>query len=805
MAVHPCFEELRSLDKSHKLVIEMQQYFNLSDDAALLKEVDAALSGKVLQKYQSALRITKANKLQRYFDENAKAAKAEAEVKYKGDQAKIDKAVAKSYELSAANLMSRSPRAAKLAMHLTPLEDAQRAIVGNMHSQMVELMQKYKPKKLGFHKDPEAQTMLARAVHGEKVSDMDAMEYYKIWSDIAEQLRVRANRAGIPVPKLKGWAIPHKWDPVKTSKATPGEFYNDMMGWVDRRDMRTTVTDPETDVMRLVEIGDEEMEKIVTQIHRKISTDGLSDLDTDELVPPSLFQSGKHNQEHRFFHFKDADAWLAANQKYGNGTVYESMTNYIDIMSRDIAAAELLGPQSDLMLKQLQKYMQGKTSKSNAGASAKKVYDNVMGKTFARDNRLSDVMTTLRNVVTAVKLPFAAVSAVSDTFFTGLAAKFRGLPIMDVYSRFFKTLSGMDKIASERLATELGMPADWAIDRAVNANRYNEVTGYNWSSRWADSTMRATGLQHWTQSMKQSFQIEFLKNMNRSAEEGISDGMARALRDYGISNKEWDKIVDSPRLERGGIKFVDPTTLDDELQAKVVGMVLQETRYAAPEANYWTRALLNQGTSSGTPTGEMIRSFGQFKGFGVSVATSIFARGLMEEGVVSKLKYFSSLIIGTTVLGAFSYNAKQVLRGKSPLDPRTSEFWRSAMMQGGAYGIYGDLLFSVDRFGIGSAFLGPLAGDIELVSKIAMGTMKDVLTAEEDIIERIAARGVKLGKTYMPGQLWYTRLAIDRFLFDSLEKMSDSNWNTKQQQIKSTMRNQKGQSYWLKPTPWMTD
>src|SRR5262249_55445818 len=145
------------------------------------------------------------------------------------------------------------------------------------------------------------------------------------------------------------------------------------------------------------------------------------------------------------------------------------------------------------------------------------------------------------------------------------------------------------------------------------------------------------------------------------------------------------------------------------LADRYVAMIMRETKFAVPESTIAARAGMISQNQPGTVMGELIRSAGQFKAFGVSVVMMHGGRLFPELTAGSKARgfaYAGGLLILSTLLGALSMQLKEIAGGRDPRRMDMSEmgakFWGAAILQGGGLGIYGDFLFAdVNRFGSG--------------------------------------------------------------------------------------------------------
>jgi len=197
-------------------------------------------------------------------------------------------------------------------------------------------------------------------------------------------------------------------------------------------------------------------------------------------------------------------------------------------------------------------------------------------------------------------------------------------------------------------------------------------------------------------------------------------------------------------------------------------MYITEADVSVPTPGARERAILTQGQKRGTFTGEMMGYLTLFKSFSVTMLTKVLGRQVAakEYGGVA------NLIVGTTLLGYLSMQAKEVLKGREPRPP-TMETFVAAMLQGGGLGIYGDFLFGqANRYG--GTFLetaaGPAIGTFsDLID--TYGSARDVaLGSEADLSGEIT----RLLKSNLPfANLFWAKAAMDYAVWFQLQEMQN--------------------------------
>lgn len=778
MAINPCAELEKNFEQAVKRFggDEMWEQFNQADTARKIAITDAVLDGVEMSARQSKLRSLAWNRLKNYFD------------KVEG----VDKTKAFNDLISGGGIRQRG---------VVSLERRIEAVLSDAHSELYEMMERYRVRKFGFAHSKNAQRNMIREIWKKgSTGDKDAARFAEMWKSVTEKLRVRFNRAGGGVQRLFDWNLPQYHDAVRINRVSFDEWFNFTKDRIDRRRVAAYMVGDEGDIIG-AELSDDQFKALMKGVYDNLRSEGIIHINAQGLNPHARRAVGNRHQQHRILSFKDADAWMEYADKFGASDYYNSMMGHLELMAREIGAMETLGPNPDLMMKQLRLMIQQTTGRRHHGELAENSYNILMGRMYSNYTMASDAFRGLRNTVTGLKIGSATISALSDLAFLGKTARFNNIPIVKTYMRFLKNLSTGSR-SDRMLAARLGLLAEYAIDNAKSAHRLAEVTGVGASARFADAVVRLSGLNYWTNTAKQSFGLEFLSNLadlSKTSFDSLPRKLRRAFERYGITPEDWVAIQSSKKHIQGGAVFVNPQNFsDDELVAKVVGMVREETNFAVPEPNAKTRAILTGGIPSGTIAGEMIRAAGQFKSFAVSVLVSHFMRGLNMSGP-SRLGYLASLLGGTTILGAIAIQSKQLVAGKTPIE-LSPEFWMSAVLQGGGTGILGDFLFmDHTRFGsLSEFFMGPMANDVESVARIFLGTGQQMMQGKEKIGEKFGSAAAKMVERATP-KLWYTRLATQRYFNDWVNQMLDPNWHSKQRSMRKRLKKERGQEFWWKP------
>jgi hypothetical protein len=198
--------------------------------------------------------------------------------------------------------------------------------------------------------------------------------------------------------------------------------------------------------------------------------------------------------------------------------------------------------------------------------------------------------------------------------------------------------------------------------------------------------------------------------------------------------------------------------------------------------------------------GELSRSLALYKQFPVTMISTHLARGAFTLSGLERGRYLAELLIGLTVMGAISVQARNIIKGKDPQDMSQPNFWPQAFLAGGGAGIFGDFLFSdVNRYGGGmiETLAGPVGGLIDDSTRLTMGNLHEFIAGKET---KFAAEAVNFAHRYTPGSnAWYSRLALERIVWDRLREMADPNASQSFRRIQQRARREYGQEFWWKP------
>lgn len=664
-------------------------------------------------------------------------------------------------------------------------------VQGGFIAKNIDLIDANKPTLMGLRRagNPEATRNIVKGIFGDADASIPkgGQAIIDAWHQTTKAILERFNKAGGRISELKGFNIPVNHFSPKMLKVGEDAWVTDALNLFDVRKMGG-----------MPAISDE---ALLRKVYRNITTEGAELGEGTTTMGKKL---GNSHQEFRVLQPKSGDAWLKYNDKYGiHSNPIDSMKEYINSMSTEIGLMEVFGTNPTKMLDDMAGEVARVSGNPRSGSMAKAALDHIRSRTPRAEDGITNTFRGLRNIQTITKLPLAGVTAMSDVGFTATRAMYLGMKPTRIFARHMKNLATS---GDYKTAGRLGLMADYANHMAVAANRFTDSMGFSKLDRVTDFSMRANGLNHWTNSARSTFGMEFLANLSDQGAKSFNDlprGMKSALQRYGFTDTDWDKMSKA-RTSIEGTNFVDPTSelLDDSLKARILGMIKEETNFAVPEPNAKARAIAAAGTRTNTVANEMIRTMTQFKSFGISILTSHMGM-LLDKGLPTptKMAYGASLLTSTTVMGAIVLQLKDIAKGREPRELSPTLFAQGAL-QGGFLGVAGDMIFDDPRLfgGLPGKIAGPTVGDANRIWKVFHSTKDEVLKEggnwQKELFPAIESAAEEVA---FPLRLWSTRVAAERLMLDQVRRFTDPDYYSKLQRTKKWLRKEKGQGFWSTP------
>jgi hypothetical protein len=676
----------------------------------------------------------------------------------------------------------------------------------------------------------EGMELVVREILGEATGDADAAKMASALNQVFESVHHRHSAAGGIMGKLdKFFPQIHVRDAFRKIGGKAGEFisFEEWKGFVFPKLDRSKMLDIETGLP----LSDKKLNSYLKEMFDDVTTNGMaSRRKARDKGEPILHRGtdvyGKRDAK-RFLKFLTPDDAMEYNAKYGVGRegLYDSMTQYIHSVSRDIAMMEKMGPRPNATARDIGLRLEEVGAGKNIRKFTAGSYDEMSG----RNGSSSDpdnpgwymAAGSVLNNIRASTLGSAPISAISDPTFIAITARMNGLPVAKVMKDYLKMLNPASA-ADRRLADQLGFIIENASGKSFADGRLaGEIMGGKKSRFMAQSVNRLSGLHVMTKAGGDSVSMNLMLGLANESKKSFSDLHPKfrdGMEKHGISSADWDLIRQTEQYQVAGrdVAFIRPREISmdrnipaakaQELADKVDSWSKSMRLSATNEPSLFTRSLTSGGGfgfEHGTVPRLIATSLTMFKTFPISVIVNHLIPALSQAAYgkgIGRFEHAASIALGTTVLGTLAVQLRQIALGKTPRDWEDWKLWRAGALQGGGMGLFGDFLFAdYSRYGrspVTEAF-GPVVGLGRDVAATLFGDIDRIAEGKES---KFLPNLFKLLKRNTPlSTLWYGRLALERGITDHVEAMADQDYYSKQRRKETNMYKEYGQQYWWRP------
>lgn len=661
----------------------------------------------------------------------------------------------------------------------------------------------YKSTAAGLKQDTAGIRNMVAEIFGVDTGDATAKAAAAGFKDATEWGAKFVQSAGKIFEENENWRLPQFWSSDRVRRFGMGaEFKRDVINAVQSGGLK--VFDKErlmfaSDPARISDLVDKAARDIITEAG----------------AAPAF------SKEMRTFHFEGGrdgfNAFMALQDKYGAGQdIFSTVTGHLSAMSREGALVDVLGPQhavtADLLAKNARQWeAQGRPGAGrlprparmmgmeSAGA-IERTYSVLSGRANGVDSAMwGGVLGSARSLMAASSLGSATIAAtIGDSVTALLAARYNGMEGGKVLGRAIETIFAENPHMQED-AARLLVTGHAVSDHAVSTVRYaDQQFTPELIKKVSDFVIRSSGLNAWTEGIKKAFSMEMLGYLARSSGTALKDLDAplKSFMDrYKISAAEWDRLRALPQMDVRGAKYFDSSkAASDEGIRKLYEGVLQERALAVLEPDARVRGVITQGAQGGTFIGEVARTLTMFQSFSMTMVMTHMTALAIKDGVTGNRAMNNALFYVAHILaGAAIVQARQILQGKDPIDMlHHPKFWWQAAAQGGGLGFYGDLVSGVtgaaDR-SVAGKFSGPIGGFVDDAAKFGNAVVQQQPGA--------IGKGVELAKHIVPGSnLWFSRLATDRLIFDQIHRAVDPTYSQSFARREQAAQKQYGQGFW---------
>jgi hypothetical protein len=623
---------------------------------------------------------------------------------------------------------------------------------------------------------------IARALGGEKVQSDKAKKIAEIIHKNQSVAVERANRRGANIGQMENYITRQSHSSSKIRKAGFQEWYNDIF--------------PRLDIDKMVAENKGKKNKSLDMqaIWHNLATDTHESHFDNVLGTQSATSSTSRLEAARKLHFKSADDWLAYHEKYGIGNLADSVMGQLDNLGRAIGLLETMGTHPKQFLSQLKshainelkpkaaidKHTLEQLEKIKKRAKPDEILDILMNNTAPERPNWAKIGQNIRSLKTMASLGKVLISAIPDLGTMTSELHHQGVPVLKNYKTILEGLThGLSKLERKELAKKLGIAVDHLLGGAyTRLNSESPVSGV--MSKMTDVFFKLNGMQWWDKSFKESLSLVLSNHLAEHVHlkfEHLPKLLQQSLENYDINASNWHYYQGMVEIV-GENKFLIPdkaktipaaflpeseiTNLNirEGLANNLRRYLLDRIDTAIPTPHAAEKHLAFFGTKNGTPLGEFVRFFMQFKTFPITFVTRPLKAMTVDQIPLVKrhdnwkdvvhsfhhpqtLGLLTHLAVTTTVLGYISLCANEWLQGKELPDPSDLKTFQAALVKGGGAGIFTDFLLN-DYSRYGRPFMqevsGPVFSDINEIMKIISKARNGELDPEQQEVVKLMLR-----------------------------------------------------------------
>ena len=705
-------------------------------------------------------------------------------------------------------------------------------------SRFADAIDYLRPKKLGLAPETAREADVLRALFGQDASPQ-SKAVAEAFASEAELRRAEFNKAAgyEAIPKREDWRIGNPaMEQAKVQAWSPDAFAAKVATFLDRDKM--------IDFQTGERMSDARLQEVLRDVHETARLDGAEGQPNAGYVGEGPLSARRQAQ--RTLMFKGPEEWEQFNQLFGSGSgVFDAMLRHFSSLAHDTAIMNHLGPDpastrrfilslfdreaarlaktgnpedAASMAAAVKANRRSASSVENQRASFEAYWAHMTGEAGVPVNaELAKDIGNIRHVMMASQLGTSIFAALTDTGLVASAARFNGLPVMGTIGRMVSMLA--EGRSAEINAMQAGVVSDSLAHGAGMTDRYlGETIRTGLPAKMSSAVIRGIGHRRWTSILRASFAMEFMARMANAVERGTDFQQLpfrEALERYGVGRAEWEQAAAHAKANglwepRPGARFLRPMDLKGELSpvgASLARMLQTEMDFTAIEGDPVTKAWLNgavlPATRPGSLGGEALRGLAMYRSWPTTIIATHIMRGLARGWDGSRLSHAAFTFAAMSLFGVLAMQAKEITAGRDPLslDPATVEgrgAWVKAIMQGGGFGVFGDIALQ-DKTKNDNSWASTVAGPFGSLAEDVAGkwAIKNIQLASQGRETHFLGDALWIGSRYLPGSnVWYWRVAFGRAVTDQLLLMADDRAHERFARIEERARADFHQEYW---------
>jgi hypothetical protein len=668
-----------------------------------------------------------------------------------------------------------------------------------------------------FDRDLAVEMRIANGGKDTPTGNAQAASLAKIYNKYMELGRVTLNKAGAGIAKAEGYITAQTHDAPKIGRA----------GFEVWRDAISKELDERT----FTNLGITNKEEFFKSSWTNLATG-------NHQRPENRFAgqwkgAGPGNlarrlSEGRVFIFKDADAWVRYNEKFGVGTVQDGVFDAIKNAARSSVVMEQWGTNPMAMMErianeQIEKAKNERDIKAVARLetalsgrvgmtpSIRHLFEAATGLDDAVGNpNQARIWATTRNVVASAKLGGMSLSQFGDIATRASVMRHNGINMLEgVADGMTALFKGRGGPVLQDMTDMMGVGVDgFANEITARMAGVDSVPGIG--TKLMAGIFRLTGSKYMADTWESRLGLMLSNNLAR-LDKLSYDMLPERLRTnflrYGIEATEWDSIRGASKMVEDGHRYIFSHDLvDQKLSDRLSLYFIDQANEGMTKGGAAERAWVTQFGPAGSWPGELARFMLQFKSFSMTFARRHIGREFVRSGV--DFMGVAQLIAWSSLTGYISMSAKDLAKGREPRDPSRPDTWSAAFLQGGGMGIYGDyLLAEYNRFGqtLGQTAMGPTASLVSdwgsIFAKIASGGLGEAgitgLGKEQDW-GKIGVQAMRTASNTTPFMnLFYTRVALDYAILYNVQEALDPG---AMHRLERRLKKENDQEFLVKPS-----
>lgn len=689
-----------------------------------------------------------------------------------------------------------------------------------------EFVEKFRSKAFGVYSNREGMIPIVKEMLGESSGNAEAAAYGKALKETFNLLHSQFQGAGGIIGKLDNY-FPQSHNASLIKAVDFDEWKSFLSARLDTNKM----IDRDTGLP----FTKEKLDGIMRQDYDDIITDGRASLQkrvAENKQTAGIYGSevSSRRQSNRFYHFKDSDAFLEYNRKFSTGDegLYNTISNVIRGMSRDIAILQVMGTKPNAIMRHLDLKMKSENVGDSKRGLISGMFDVLVGRTDGDANAdgaigmIARGFGNVQNVMRSAMLGSASISAISDSTFIAATARLNGMSAGRTLAKYAKQMNPLDA-TDRRVARRTGNLAEIATQSILTETRMSggDNMGGKLTSWMASFTNRASGLAGMTRAAKSSIKLEWQAVLAEHAADGTkwADLNARyreSAESFDITESDWELIKGAKVTKHeNGLELIltDDIALTDkgspkalEASNKIGDWIAMAQDVATNEPDLRLRAITTgaaflKDPRRGTLGRMFVSNAFMFKTFPLQVMLN-HVIPMFKSAAKGKFEHMATVAVGTTLIGGLAVQMKEITKGKDARDMSNPKFWIAGAMQGGGLGLFGDFLFAdTNRFGrspIVDTFLGVGGGVANDVFRVFKGNFDKALEGDADQ-DKFLRDVFNLAKRNTPAvNLWYSRLIVERLFLDQIEKGIDPQFDRRTRKLENRLYKEQGSKYWWK-------